>query len=62
MFTCENGVLVEVERTDDMENIPVSEEPSKIEELIQGLSQATTVSQIRNVAKGILACSEGEKK
>lgn len=55
MRICHNGEMIEVEEPiEEVELIEDGEEVDKVTALIEGLSSATTLAQIRKVAKGIL--------
>ena len=55
MKVCHNGEMIEVEELiEEAEPIEEVEEVDKVTALIEGLSSATTLAQIRKVAKDIL--------
>ncbi|MEE1279463.1 MAG: hypothetical protein UHH95_01360 [Oscillospiraceae bacterium] len=55
MKICHNGEMIEVEELiEEAEPIEEVEEVDKVTALIEGLSSATTLAQIRKVAKSIL--------
>ncbi len=61
MRICHNGEMIEVEEIiEETDSIEQGAEVDKVTALIEGLSSATTLAQIRKVAKDILEnTSEG---
>lgn len=63
MKILENGKIVETDIViDDTMTEPAevtAEQPDRVQQLVEGLSKATTITQIRAVAKSILDETEG---
>lgn len=49
-----NDKIVEVDEPETLDELTQEQQPDKVTKLIEGLSSATTISQIRNIAKDIL--------
>ena len=63
MKILENGKIIEtdIDIDDTMTESPevTAEQPDRVQQLMEGLSTATTIAQIRAVAKSILDETEG---
>ena len=61
MRICHNGEMIEIDEPIE-ENEPLeTTNDDKITALIEGLSNATTIAQIRSIAKGILESTSEEE-
>ena len=61
MIICHNGEMIEIDEPIE-ENGPIeTANIDKVTALIEGLSNATTIAQIRSIAKGILESTSEEE-
>lgn len=62
MIQLVNGEYVETEEMQYEDPVPVPTDTQRVETLVKGLSTATTIAQIRSVAKQILDETGGDGK
>lgn len=60
MIQLVNGEYVETEEMQYEDPVPVPTDTQRVETLVKGLSTATTIAQIRSVAKQILDETGGD--
>ena len=61
MIICHNGEMIEIDEPIEENGPTETANIDKVTALIEGLSNATTIAQIRSIAKGILESTSEEE-